>query len=64
MQNITPFLQVSSENPTKSFSFGEYLRRLPKSGAPDGAHPIVLKGVNLEVQEGEGLGLLGPNGAG
>jgi ABC-type multidrug transport system ATPase subunit len=45
---------VSIENLTKSFS----------RGASGKAQLTVLKGVNLEVQEGEVLGLLGPNGAG
>jgi ABC-2 type transport system ATP-binding protein len=55
---------ISIENLTKSFSFGEYLRSLFKPGDWGEAQPDVLKGVNLEVREGEVLGLLGPNGAG
>jgi ABC-2 type transport system ATP-binding protein len=55
---------VSTENLTKSFSLGRYLRRLVKRGAKRNAQPEVLRGVNLEIREGEVLGLLGPNGAG
>ena len=55
---------VSIENLTESFSFGEHRRRLLKNGASDEAQRAVLKGVNLDVREGEVLGLLGPNGAG
>jgi len=55
---------VSIENLTKSFSLGRYLRRLVKHGVQRNAQPDVLKGVNLEIREGEVLGLLGPNGAG
>jgi ABC-2 type transport system ATP-binding protein len=55
---------VSIENLTKSFSLGKYLRRLVKHGTQQSAQPDVLRGINLEIREGEVLGLLGPNGAG
>jgi ABC-2 type transport system ATP-binding protein len=55
---------VSIENLTKSFSLGKCLRRLVKGGAQRDAQPEVLRGVNLQIYEGEVLGLLGPNGAG
>lgn len=55
---------ASIENLTKSFSLGRYIRRLVKTSGHRDASPDVLKGVNLEVYEGEVLGLLGPNGAG
>ena len=55
---------ISIQNLTKSFSLGRYLRRLVKNGANRDVPAEVLRGVNLEVYEGEVLGLLGPNGAG
>ena len=55
---------VSIENLTKSFSLGKYLRPLLRHRAKRNSPPDVLKGINLEIREGEILGLLGPNGAG
>jgi ABC-2 type transport system ATP-binding protein len=55
---------VSIESLTKSYSLGKYIRRLVHHGIQRNAQPDVLRGINLEICEGEVLGLLGPNGAG
>ena len=55
---------VTIENLTKSYLLGKYFRRLVKHGVRRDASPEVLKGINLEIRQGEVLGLLGPNGAG
>ena len=54
---------VSVQNLTKTFALGRVLRTLRKSPASEG-RAEVLKGISMEVREGEVLGLLGPNGAG
>ncbi len=54
---------VSVQNLTKTFALGRVLRALRKSPASEG-RAEVLKGISMEVREGEVLGLLGPNGAG
>src|SRR2546422_9457307 len=54
---------VSVQNLTKTFALGRVLRTLRKSPSSEG-RAEVLKGISMEVREGEVLGLLGPNGAG
>jgi len=54
---------VSVQNLTKTFALGRVLRRLMKNPSSKG-RTEVLKGISMEVREGEVLGLLGPNGAG
>ena len=54
---------VAIQNLTKTFFAGRVLRALQKN-PPREAGTEVLKGISLEVNQGEVLGLLGPNGAG
>lgn len=54
---------ISIQNLTKTFSVGKVLRALQRN-PPKKGKTEVLKGINLEVSQGEVLGLLGPNGAG
>ena len=56
-------LAVAVQNLTKTFSVGKILQTLQKNPPKKGGTEV-LKGVSLEVFEGEALGLLGPNGAG
>ncbi len=56
-------LAVAVHNLTKTFSVGNVLRALQKNPPKKGGTEV-LKGVNLEVRQGEALGVLGPNGAG
>lgn len=56
-------MAITIQKLTKTFSVGKVLRAFfkapPKVGGAE-----VLKGINLEVLQGEVLGVLGPNGAG
>ena len=54
---------VSVQNLTKTFAVGRVLRTLMKNPSSK-TRAEVLKGISMEVREGEVLGLLGPNGAG
>ena len=54
---------IAIQNLRKTFTFGKFLRRLVKNSPAEGGKEV-LKGLSLEVYEGEVLGLLGPNGAG
>jgi len=56
-------LAVTIQNLTKTFSVGNVLRALQKNPPKKGGTEV-LKGVSLELYQGEALGLLGPNGAG
>ena len=54
---------IAIQKLTKTFSVGKVLRALQRN-PPRKGETEVLKGISLEVYQGEVLGLLGPNGAG
>ncbi len=61
---IVRTVSVSIQNLTKSYTLRRHFQKLDNSPFAAIKDEYVLRGVNLEVYEGEVLGLLGQNGAG
>jgi len=62
--HIVQKVSVSIHNLTKSYSLRRHLQKVDNNSQAMNRSAHVLRGVNLEVYEGEVLGLIGQNGAG